>query len=117
MFDQRGKAVKVLKTNYYKSLLVTNFVPTCSFISLYNGMYTVCVMIHLSEQAILIELHLQVIVKVMDNIPIYKKKMKYCRPEFYANVTLLTFYKNVGRKTYPYFLNPKILELICSISK
>ena len=42
MFDQKGQAVKMLKTNYYRSLLVTIFVQTCSLISIYNGMYTVC---------------------------------------------------------------------------
>ena len=37
------EAVKMLKTNYYKSLLVTNFVQIGSFISIYFVMYTVCI--------------------------------------------------------------------------
>ena len=36
-----GKAVKMLKTKYYKGQLVINFVHPCSLISIYNGMYTV----------------------------------------------------------------------------
>ena len=40
--NKGGKAVKMLKTNYYESLLVTNFVQTCILIEIYNGMYTVC---------------------------------------------------------------------------
>ena len=42
MLDPWGKAVKTLKTNYYKSSLVTTCVQTCSSISIYNGMYIVC---------------------------------------------------------------------------
>ena len=37
-----GKAAKMLKTNYFISTLVPNFVQTCILISIFNGMYTVC---------------------------------------------------------------------------
>ena len=47
-----GEAVKMLKTNKHKASQVTNFVQATSFISIYNGMYTV----HLCEQVTLIEL-------------------------------------------------------------
>ena len=44
MLDQRGEgeAVKMLKTNYYKSLLASIFVQTRSVISINNGMYIAC---------------------------------------------------------------------------
>ena len=39
----KGGAVKMLKNIFfYKSLYATNFVQTCSLISIYNGMCTVC---------------------------------------------------------------------------
>ena len=37
-----GGAVKIIKTNYYKSSLVTNFAQFRSLIPIYKGMYTVC---------------------------------------------------------------------------
>ena len=43
MLGQGGvEAVKMLKTNYYKKPLVTNFVQIGSFISIYIVMYKVC---------------------------------------------------------------------------
>ena len=98
-----GKAVKMLKKNYiyYKSALVTNFVQTCSLISIYKGMYTVCsyYIIHHSEQVRLnyksnrynlCARHLQVIVKTYGQHTYLPKTMKYSRPKFYANATLLS---------------------------
>ena len=42
MIGQRRKNVKRLKIIYYNRSLVSNFVQTCSSLSIYNGMYTVC---------------------------------------------------------------------------
>ena len=41
MLGQRGECCQNALKLYYKSLLVANFVQTCSLISIYN-MYTVC---------------------------------------------------------------------------
>ena len=42
MIGQRRKNVKRLKMIYYNRSLVSNLVQTCSPLSIYNGMYTVC---------------------------------------------------------------------------
>ena len=48
------KAVKMIKTNYYKSSLVTNFVQTCTLTFIMSCIQYV-VMIHHSEQVRLVE--------------------------------------------------------------
>ena len=60
MFDQGmglEETVKMFKTKTSKKgHQVSNFVQTCNLIFVYNDMYTVCSMIHLSGQARLIAL-------------------------------------------------------------
>ena len=89
-----GGAVKIIKTNYYKSSLVTNFAQIRSLIPIYKGMYTVCsydTSVNRSHWYIYKQcnmcVEIQVIVKVMDNILIYPKTMKYSRPDLCTKAT------------------------------
>ena len=55
MIGHVGEGCKNAQIIYYKSLLGDIIVQTCSLTSIYNGIYTVCIMIHLNEQVRLIE--------------------------------------------------------------